>query len=411
MKKTSLILLVLLLLFSFAACTNAKQVSDTAENTAVCEAVETYFRDTYQKELLAVPNQMDVLLTSVEKSDSGFVVKGTVSSVFGAVADGQAGPRSEDFEGTCLTDETTGEITVEALERTPQSASAITFPGLGIRVNPSRTLPFSIFGKEIYYYGLIIATGFVLAIVYGKLRCKDFGYSFDSVTDAILFAVPAAIICARIYYVAFSWKDYKDNLVDVFKIWEGGIAIYGGVIGAALGLLLFSKIRKKKLAPYLDLMGLGLLIGQLVGRWGNFFNREAHGAETGKNFFLRMYMYSSQNHAFGAWHPTFLYESLWNLLGFILLHFFSKKRKYDGQVFLMYVAWYGLGRVWIEGLRTDSLWIGPMRVSQLLAGLSFLAAVGIMVWIQVKKHPDGSQLLVNKARSEENQEDQPIKES
>ena len=122
-------------------------------------------------------------------------------------------------------------------------------------------------------------------------------------------------------------------------------------------------------------------------------------------------MYSSQNHAFGAWHPTFLYESLWNLLGFILLHFFSKKRKYDGQVFLMYVAWYGLGRVWIEGLRTDSLWIGPMRVSQLLAGLSFLAAVGIMVWIQVKKHPDGSQLLVNKARSEENQEDQPIKES
>ncbi len=276
-------------------------------------------------------------------------------------------------------------------------AGTISFPGLGIEgINPPRTLPFSIFGKEIYFYGLIIAIGFLLAILYVRFRVKEFGTNFDLVTDAILICVPMAIICARIYYVAFRWDDYKDDLVSVLYIWKGGIAIYGGVIGAILGLVIFSRLKKQKITPYLDIMALGLLIGQLIGRWGNFFNREAHGAEIFNDFFLRMGIEGTDG-AVHYWHPTFLYESVWNLVGFALLHFLSKKRKYDGQTFLQYVAWYGLGRVWIEGLRTDSLYIGStgIRVSQLLAGVSLVAAVAVMLYIRFRKHPDGSKMLVN----------------
>ena len=276
-------------------------------------------------------------------------------------------------------------------------AGTISFPGLGIEgINPPRTLPFSVFGKEIYFYGLIIALGFLLAILYAKKRVKQFGTNFDLVTDAILFAVPMAIICARIYYVIFQWDNYKDNPISALYIWQGGIAIYGGVIGAILGLLLFAKVKKQKLTPYLDIMALGLLIGQLIGRWGNFFNREAYGAQILNDFFLRMGI-EENGGLVRYWHPTFLYESVWNLVGFILLHFLSKKRKYDGQTFLQYVAWYGLGRVWIEGLRTDSLYLGStgIRVSQLLAGVSFVAAVGVMLYIRLFKNPDGSRMLVN----------------
>lgn len=280
-------------------------------------------------------------------------------------------------------------------------AGTISFPGLGIDgINPPRTLPFSIFGKEIYFYGLIIALGFLLAILYARRRVREFGTNFDLVTDAILFAVPAAILCARIYYVAFRWDSYKDNPISALYIWEGGIAIYGGVIGAILGLLLFAKIKKQKLTPYLDLMALGLLIGQLIGRWGNFFNREAYGAEILDSFFLRMGIAGSDG-VVRYWHPTFLYESLWNLVGFVLLHFLSKRRKYDGQTFLQYVAWYGLGRVWIEGLRTDSLYLTgtTIRVSQLLAGVSFVLAVGAMLYIRLCKKPDGSKLLVRQTQA------------
>ena len=275
-------------------------------------------------------------------------------------------------------------------------AGSISFPGLGVEgINPPRTLPFTVFGKEIYLYGLIIALGFLLGILYLRRRAKDFGTNFDLVTDAILFAVPLAILCARIYYVAFRWEYYKDNPISALYIWEGGIAIYGGVIGAILGLFLFAKVKKQKLTPYLDLMALGLLIGQLVGRWGNFFNREAYGAEIFSKFFLRMGIEAADG-TVRYWHPTFLYESVWNLVGFILLHFLSKRRKYDGQTFLQYAAWYGLGRLWIEGLRTDSLYITGtgIRVSQLLAGVSFFLAACVMLYIRLYKAPDGSKLLV-----------------
>ena len=278
------------------------------------------------------------------------------------------------------------------------SDPVISFPGLGIDgLDPPRTLPFSVFGKEIYLYGVVIAIGFLLAILYIRTRCKDLGVTFDSVIDAILFAVPIAIVCARIYYVAFQWEYYKQNPISVFYIWEGGIAIYGGVIGAILGLALFSKVKKQPILPYMDIAGMGLLIGQLIGRWGNFFNREAHGAEITDNFFLRM-GFTDTNGVTRYWHPTFLYESVWNLIGIVLIHFLSKKRKYDGQIFLWYVAWYGLGRLWIEGLRTDSLYIGNtgIRVSQLLAGVSCLAALAILLYIRFVKKPDGSKMLVNR---------------
>ena len=277
------------------------------------------------------------------------------------------------------------------------STPAISFPGLGIDlIDPPRTLPFTVFGKEIYLYGVVIALGFLLAIFYVRRRVKEFGTNFDLVTDAILITVPIAIVCARVYYVIFSWDVYRDNPISALYIWEGGLAIYGGVIGAILGLILFAKFRKQKLTPYLDMMSLGLLIGQSVGRWGNFFNREAYGAEITNSFFLRMGLIDKTTGLVRYWHPTFLYESVWNLLGLILLHFLSKKRKYDGQVFLAYLAWYGLGRVWIEGLRTDSLYLGSFRVSQLLAGASFAVATGLMLYIRFRKHPDGSALLVNR---------------
>ena len=281
----------------------------------------------------------------------------------------------------------------------------ISFPGLGIgEMNLPQSLPFKIFGLEIYWYGVIIAFGFLLAILYGRYRCKDFGYDFDHVIDAILFAVPLAIVCARIYYVVFQWNAYKDDPISVFNIRNGGIAIYGGIIGAVIGLLLFAKVKKQPLLPYLDLAGLGLMIGQLVGRWGNFFNREAYGCATSAKYFLRMGL--TENGVTEFVHPTYLYESVWNLVGLILIHFLSKKRKFDGQVFLMYVAWYGLGRAWIEGLRTDSLYIPgtSIRVSQLLAGLSFLAAVGVLLYIRFVKKPDGSKMLVNRKSGTEKED-------
>ena len=276
-------------------------------------------------------------------------------------------------------------------------APVISFPGLGIdELNPPQKLPFTILGKEIYLYGIIIAVGFLIAFYYAAKRAKEFGSNFDLLTDAVVFAVPLAIICARAYYVVSRWEEvYASNPISALYIWEGGIAIYGGVIGAALGLILFSKIKKQKLTPYLDIMGLGLLIGQLIGRWGNFFNREAYGAEIFDNFFLRMGL--SEGGLTRYWHPTFLYESVWNLVGFVLLHFGSKKRKYDGQVFLWYVAWYGLGRAWIEGLRTDSLYLGStdIRTSQLLAVVSCVLSVALLLYIRFVKKPDGSTMLVN----------------
>lgn len=269
----------------------------------------------------------------------------------------------------------------------------ISFPGLGLSFNPSR-VAFSIGNKPIYWYGIIIAVGFLLAVYYAMKRADQFGLTQDNIIDMLICAVPLAIIGARAYYCLFSWDLYKDDLIRVLYIWEGGLAIYGGVIGAVIGLFLYTKVKKVKTAAMLDIGGLGLLIGQSIGRWGNFMNREAFGAQTGS--FLRMGLTDASGTTIYV-HPTFLYESLWNAIGLLILHFYSKRRKFDGQIFLMYLGWYGLGRMFIEGLRTDSLYVGSsnLRVSQLLAGICFLGVVIFLVYDKIFREHDPADLYVN----------------
>ena len=292
----------------------------------------------------------------------------------------------------------------------------ISFPGLGLEMNPP--LGFTLGSLSIRFYGVIIALGLLLAVYYGLKRSKDFGMTEDDILDGVLWIVPVAIVCARIYYCAFEWDMFKDDPISVLYIWKGGIAIYGGIIGAALGIILHCKIKKVRLTALLDLVAICFLIGQCIGRWGNFFNREAFGSYCDN--FLAMQLSSSVLRAepgasaifleelsvlqkaaieggyqgFYQVHPTFLYESLWNLAGFIGLHFLSKKRQYDGQIALGYVAWYGLGRTFIEGLRMDSLYLGSFRISQLVAAATCFVAVALLLWGFLRRH-DRANLFVN----------------
>ena len=272
----------------------------------------------------------------------------------------------------------------------PANYSLISFPSLGIEVNPGRTLALG--PLTIHYYGAIIAAGMLLAMLYSCKRGKKFGLKEDDILDGFLWVTPFAIVCARIYYVAFSWADYRDNPISVFYIWEGGIAIYGGVLGAVLGMWILCKVKKLKFTAVLDLILTAFLIGQFIGRWGNFMNREAFGAAT--DSFLRMGLFNTKTGAWEYYHPTFLYESMWNVVGFLLLHFLADKRKYDGQMALGYAAWYGLGRAWIEGLRVDSLYWGPFRVSQVLAAVTCVAALAVLIWQNTREH-DPAKLYVN----------------
>lgn len=246
----------------------------------------------------------------------------------------------------------------------------IGFPNLGLEFTLSR-VACTVLGKDIYWYGIIICAGFILAALYVNSRTKDFGITSDNLTDCLIICVPLGIICARIYYVVFEWGYYAQHPGEIVAIWKGGIAIYGGIIGTLIGLFVYSRVKKLSLASLCDLAAFGLLIGQCIGRWGNFVNGEAHGGPTTLPWGMTI---DGQSMV----HPTFLYESLWNLAGFVLLHFYSKKRRFKGEIALLYAAWYGAGRAWIEGLRTDSLYIGSVRVSQLLAIVSCIAAVAVL---------------------------------
>ena len=280
--------------------------------------------------------------------------------------------------------------------------TTISFPGLGIEFDPIRE--FAIGPVSVHLYGLIIGIGMILAATYAMRRSREFGLTEDHVLDGFLYVTPFAIMCARAYYVAFSWEMYADNPISALYIWEGGIAIYGGVLGAIIGILVFTKVKKIGTLATLDLIAIAFLIGQSMGRWGNFFNREAFGAET--ESFLRMGLYNTFTGETTYHHPTFLYESVWNGVGFVLLHFLSKRRKYDGQVALGYAAWYGLGRALIEGLRTDSLYIPgtAIRVSQLLAAASCGVAVILLVYNAMKPQ-DPDRMFVNRvAAASENTE-------
>ncbi len=271
----------------------------------------------------------------------------------------------------------------------PSNYSTISL--FGLKLDPPRG--FSIGPLNIHFYGIIIACGLLLAVLYACRRSRQFGLTQDDILDGVLWITPFAIICARAYYCIFAWDSFREDPISVLYIWKGGLAIYGGVLGALLGIIIYSRLRRIRVTALLDLVSLGFLIGQSLGRWGNFFNREAVGAAT--DSFLRMGLFNNVRQEWEYFHPTFLYESLWNLVGFLLLHFLSKKRKYDGQIALGYVAWYGLGRTFIEGLRVDSLYLGSFRVSQLLAASSCVAAVAVLVWQHFRAH-DEKNLYVNR---------------
>lgn len=274
------------------------------------------------------------------------------------------------------------------------SSASISFPALGDwSICPPNS--FTLFGHTFYWYGVIIALGFLLAVAYCYHRCREFGISPDDLTDNLLFAVPLAIIGARAYYVIF--YGHYDSFWDMVKIWEGGLAIYGGIIAALITVWIVCRVKRISPLAVLDTASFGFLIGQSVGRWGNFMNREAYGYET--DIFCRMGLTLNGKSIYV--HPTFLYESLWNALGFVLLHTLSKKieRKFDGEFFLLYLAWYGLGRAWIEGLRSDSLYIGStgLRVSQLVASLTCIGAVVTLTALLLSGRCTPDRLWVNRA--------------
>lgn len=267
----------------------------------------------------------------------------------------------------------------------------VSFPGLfGQKIFSIDPVAFKVFGLEVRWYGLIICTGIILAVL-NTIRCaKKEGISSDDVLDYAIWVVPCGIIGARLYYVLTSLSEYK-NIGEAVAIWNGGLAIYGGVIGGALAVLIVSRLKKIKFLKIADAIATSILIGQLIGRWGNFCNGEAYGSLEGidllgkyiatpglkDDYFLRMMVNSDASFGTEIVHPTFLYESVWNLIGFFVITFLVYRiKKFDGQVILAYLAWYGFGRFFIEGLRTDSLYLGStgIRISQLLALLTFLFA-------------------------------------
>ena len=278
----------------------------------------------------------------------------------------------------------------------------VSFPGLGLSFHLD-PVAFTVFGWQVHWYGVIIAAGFALAVVFCTHQTKNFGFQQEDLLDMLMFAVPGAIVGARIYYVLFYLDLYRlegggIDWARTIRIQDGGIAIYGAIIAATLCAWLVMRHKKKPFLAMADVGAFGLLIGQCIGRWGNFVNVEAFGGETTLPWRMGIQQKLSGAFQYTEVHPTFLYESLWNLVGFILLVVLLKKglRKFDGQLFFTYIAWYGIGRFWIEGLRTDSLmFFGTgLRVSQMLALISALVAIGYIVY-RLKKKPTPEQLYVN----------------
>ena len=280
------------------------------------------------------------------------------------------------------------------LIQTIQRDSVISFPALGLSLDPPAS--FELFGIRIYFYGVLIALGFLLAILYCSKIAPRFGLTSDAFYDFMLWLIPLSIVGARLYYVLFRLDYYLLYPGEIFALRDGGLAIYGGVIAGVLTAYVFCRRKKIPVPALLDLAVLGLLIGQILGRWGNFMNREAFGAET--EIFCRMGLTDPSGNTIYV-HPTFLYESLWNLVGFVFLARWTRKggRKYDGQAALLYFLWYGLGRAWIEGLRTDSLYIGNtgVRVSQALSAVLFLVSLCILLIQRRRAHPPEA-LYVNR---------------
>ena len=278
----------------------------------------------------------------------------------------------------------------------------ISFPNLGIYLkNVGKSI--DLFGIEIAYYGIIIGTAILLGFWIAAREAKRTGQNPENYLDMGIIGVIAGIVGARLYYVIFSWDRYKDNLLDIFNLREGGLAIYGGVIAAVISVLVLAKVKHLSAPQIFDTIAMALLNGQMLGRWGNFFNREAFGGYTDSLFAMRLPLDAVRSSdvteqmrrhieridgvSYIQVHPTFLYESLWCMVLLIILFAYRKHKKYEGELFLMYLFGYGLGRFWIEGLRTDQLLLPGVgiAVSQLLAGAIVVGTGAAMLYLR-KKH-------------------------
>lgn len=251
----------------------------------------------------------------------------------------------------------------------------ITFPNLGLEFNIN-PVAFSIFERDIYWYGIIIVSGIILALVLAWKNRDTYQISWDTLTDFVFWAIPIGIVSARIYYVVFEWEYYKDHLTEIIKIWNGGIAIYGAIIGGVLTAIIFCKKRKIKFLDLCDFCAPYLAFCQSIGRWGNFVNREAYGEIT--NGLLKMGIYDSSVGSYIYVQPTFLYESICTFAIFCIIYLNRHNRKYSGQMFYLYMMLYGISRFVVEGFRTDSLYLGIFRISQIL-GLTFAVIFGILL--------------------------------
>ena len=282
----------------------------------------------------------------------------------------------------------------------------ISFPGLGIDNFTVNKVAFDLFNFDVRWYGIMIVLGMIMAFGYAMYRAKREDFKWDEVLDMGLYIVIFGVIGARLYYVLMKWdtfvipgRSFLENLKSLINIRGGGLAIYGGVIAGALTIIIYSKIKKKNWLGALDMVAPGVMIAQAMGRWGNFFNGEAYGGIVEQDhflYFMRMGLYPNKliTGEMAYVHPTFLYESLWNILGFILINaLIYPRKKFNGQVAMSYLAWYGFGRMLIEGLRTDSLYIfGSIRVSQLVGGLCFVVFTSLIVYMLIKVRRDKNAL-------------------
>ena len=282
----------------------------------------------------------------------------------------------------------------------------INFPNLGIYLDHVGK-NISIFGFSIAYYGIVIVTGMMIAIWIAQREAKRTGQNPEQYLDLAMIGIAAGILGARIYYVIFAWDYYKDDLLSIFNIRQGGLAIYGGIIGACIAVVIYSRKKKQNFSLLMDTASMSIVFGQIMGRWGNFFNREAFGDYTNNLFAMQLpvsavraneitqkmwdHVVTVNGVEYIQVHPTFLYESLWNVGVLLFLCWFRKRKKFNGEVFLMYLIGYGLGRIWIEGLRTDQLLLPVvgLPVSQLLSGCLVVGCTILVVWKRKKLSSGG----------------------
>lgn len=282
----------------------------------------------------------------------------------------------------------------------------INFPNLGIYLDHVGK-NISIFGFSIAYYGIVIVTGMMIAIWIAQREAKRTGQNPEQYLDLAMIGTAAGILGARIYYVIFAWDYYKDDLLSIFNIRQGGLAIYGGIIGACIAVVIYSRKKKQNFSLLMDTASMSIVFGQIMGRWGNFFNREAFGDYTNNLFAMQLpvsavraneitqkmwdHVVTVNGVEYIQVHPTFLYESLWNVGVLLFLFWFRKRKKFNGEVFLMYLIGYGLGRIWIEGLRTDQLLLPVvgLPVSQLLSGCLVVGCTILVVWKRKKLSSGG----------------------